>query len=325
MDNQKLKIADKIVELASEDGGFVYGEFVREVIVPRNFDLPYDSTFKTVNLCFRNYGSYTHFANRLRNMFYIKHNYDSNFSIFGIKTGQIANGGPIPDLIFKLDSMVSENFISTIKDFDVNQVAYIHYVNLDYITIANQLNENVWNDLIDKIKNKCAFALPSYIFNPGECENLYNKYISKGWKIFFDNKMDYLSLWLENKNITNVKSESINGKWVYSLVHTVDVLLATENDNNFTLDENEASDNTNVKLDENKASDNTNVKLDVIFNINNEVTPCENNDILRSIFLYGMQSLNDTFNAKTDNEELRKIFQYSIDKIYKDLDEVLKK
>lgn len=160
-----LEEINKMLIVAAKHDGWVFGGYVRDVIVPLQKDKIDSISFKNIDLWFKNQINFNNFYLEMRGKLY--HNYcmDEYYLIhndFDI--------GPLHFLITKE---------LPVDDFDIHQVKYCYpYDN------AFNVNDPI---LVDKISNKQATIQSSYIEkiqnDKSHFDRLVNKFLKCGWTI----------------------------------------------------------------------------------------------------------------------------------------------
>lgn len=207
--SRKTEIIDKVLAVAGNHNGRVFGGYVRDVIVPR-LDSPTTKVyFNDVDIWFTNQKDADLFIDNVKSgLSFLDKRYvfvtsrpGSNCSI--IKPGMMHyTFGRVQYQLYKADKFISffDVVVSEtipVDDFDVNCLNY-QYTDKGKIAryCSNATDTVVIEEIIQKIKNKTAFMLSSYVpkmytkTSYGIIDYLYfvnrlnKKYLSRGWTIY---------------------------------------------------------------------------------------------------------------------------------------------
>lgn len=204
--SRKTKIIDKVLSIAGNHNGKVFGGYVRDVIVPRLDNPTAKVYFNDVDIWFTNQKDADLFIDNTRScLTFLDKRFDFDNSRPGsnIKPGMMHyTFGRVQYQLYKADKFISffDVVVSEtipVDDFDVNCLNY-QYTDKGKIVryCSNNTDTVVIEEIIQKIKNKTAFMLSSYVpkmytkTSYGIIDYLYfvnrlnKKYLSRGWTIY---------------------------------------------------------------------------------------------------------------------------------------------
>lgn len=194
----KFNVAKDVIELISDYNGFVYGNFVKDVIAPRIDDPKCEISFNNINFCFNDLANKNLAIDKLKVNFRYEtdnENYLTKYKILDINN----------KLLFCVVFVISQD--TPDKNFDVNFVKF-QYSKSIFQCVA-------FEHLIDKIRNKQTTIVKSYIPNEiHEFEKINKDFFEKGWTVSSKNEQIALSKWIV-KNDIHVLINFENGHWNY--------------------------------------------------------------------------------------------------------------
>ena len=284
----KVEVAKKILTIASDHDGQVYGGFVRDVIVPRINDPNCDVSFKDVDIWFRGKIAETHFICELVKNFNIQSesspwnreidysNQDINFfrNQYRIYSKN--------EFLFYIDVITSDKL--PVNDFYVNCITY-KYTGKEF----EKINDN---HMTCSFKDKTAIMFEDY--NP--VEPLYYARINrifflKGWTVRCHGKHKKLSKYIKENKL------KVTEGWFGSRYDYIPNILKIDNP---ILVVNTLKDNTS--------------KLDIV-----------DKDILMLIFNNGLNVLNEKFTNNVEDNDLKSIYKIGLEDYRTKIDDLLKK
>jgi len=199
MEEYKFYLAKKVISIASACGGYVYGEFVRNVIIPKKIDPMSEISVGNVDIWFREPRFKEIFDQELdRRMI----NYRKLDERFEYKF--------VGDYGYSLDVIVIVSKEFPTQNFDVNSIRYA-LCDGEFSVLHNGSHR------IDIIPHKNKKTTMSSNYNPTTDEefNQINKdFFQKGWSIITD-KQTELSKWIIKNNVP-VTIGIEDGRWIYS-------------------------------------------------------------------------------------------------------------
>jgi hypothetical protein len=194
----KFELAKKVIEIISDCNGCVYGNFVRDVIVPRMDDPRCEISFDNISFYFNDLANKNSAIDKIRKNCRYETDYDNYLTKYKILDDNIK-------LLFKIKFIVSRDYSD--KNFDVNSVKFRYSNGL--FQCVNCLF------LIDKIRNKQATIVKSYIPTSNlEFEKINKAFFEKGWIVSSEEKQHLLSKWIV-KNDIHVLISYENERWNY--------------------------------------------------------------------------------------------------------------
>ncbi len=189
----KFEVAKKVIEIISSNYGCVYGNFVRDVIVPRMDDPKCEISFDNINIWFRNLSNKNDAISKLLDDF------KGKFEITGDnQPTKHTIWGDNDELLFVINVIIHQDYPD--EKFDVD------FVEFGYLKGRFECIES--EHLIDKIKNKQATMIRSYI----PTENV--DFFKKGWTILSKKQQPLFKKWIVGNNI-NVIIDFENDNWNY--------------------------------------------------------------------------------------------------------------
>lgn len=163
---------EDLVALASKDQGWVFGSFVRDVVVPSLNRREITVRPTIINLFFKNWSPYGSFMNRCSMEGYtfaleghVKLNSGYTTTMFYVTKEDIA---------FMVYIIVYKAF--PVDDFDVNQITY-QRLNGKWV------NDMSFSDFIARCDKKEATMLQAVVEK--EFEQIKPDFFDKGWKVYF--------------------------------------------------------------------------------------------------------------------------------------------
>jgi hypothetical protein len=280
----KIEVAKKILTIANNYDGQVYGGFVRDVIVPIMNDSNCDLSFKDVDIWFQDAIAVPHFICELVKHFKIESEKDSQWnreleyndsnSKFSRRQYRIYSKD---EFLFHIDVIISDKL--PVNDFYINTVTY-RCIENGFEAAHNPINIHLY------FTNKIVLMFNNY--NP---ENLayYNRinriFFSKGWTVRCDSKHKRLSEFIR-KNKLNIKEFQNGSFYDYIPIELkIDVPVLTNNTS---------------ELDDN------------------------DKNILRLIFANELDVLNGRFYNSIEDNELKIIYKLGLEDYRDKIDNLLK-
>ena len=168
-----LKIIEGVVKLANSHGGKLYGSYVEDVIVPRLHNPSAICNHRTIHFLFKNQTDYNDFIRKL------------SITYSGLKAEHAAFYDRYVLMIDQLYVTAMVCFVNEAHDLDINTL---------YYGFENDVPTPLDHILVDKIINKQATVLPSFIepFQnyPVEKQQMiidsWNRHIRDGWVIHYN-------------------------------------------------------------------------------------------------------------------------------------------
>jgi hypothetical protein len=212
MEEYKFDLAKKLISIATKCNGYVYGEFVRDVIIPKLNNSECDISFNNIDIWFKRLNDRLHFVNRLWYFFQEDKNLTHDFVISEDQLKYKISKHPNCETLFCINAISSDQFPK--QSFDVNCLKYQYYDEFVMCGYAFSYDVNS-NSLIFK-QNINKRTVMDSDYNP-KTEEEFNQidkdYFQKGWSIITD-KQTELSKWIIKNNIT-VTIGIEDGLWVY--------------------------------------------------------------------------------------------------------------
>ena len=285
----KVEVAKKILTIANEHDGKVYGGFVRDVIVPRINDPNCDVSFKDVDIWFKDKIAENYFVRKLYKFFKIEREIES--SPWNTELDYSNNEKGInffrsqyriytkDKFLFHIDLITSAKL--PVNDFYVNTLTYKHtekgFEKLDGDICGTQ-----------PIINKVAVMFENYNpEGPMYYERINRIFFSKGWSVRCKGKHEQLSVFIK-KNKLKITEVCLGTVYDYIPI--------------------EIKEDITSKLIVNNAS-----KLDIA-----------DKDILRLIFNNGLDVLNGKFYNSIEDKELQSIYKLGLEDYRFKIDNLLK-
>jgi len=184
---------ENFIKILSTFNGKVFGEYVREVAVPRIKNSNCDVIFDCLDIWFTNEIDKNRFLHHIKCFVFVnndsKSDLEKNIDIRSYNLEQYKYH-IYKNIIVRVNIIVSKNF--PVYDFDVNDLTYYYSGNNSIIN--SNLLENELNKIIKNIQNKEANMIRSYFDNmvnhyltyPIRSENINKLYLNRGWSIFCD-------------------------------------------------------------------------------------------------------------------------------------------
>ena len=194
----KFEVAKKVIEIISFNNGFVYGNFVKDVIVPRMNDPKCEISFDTINIWCRSSTSRDLVIEKLMKSFYYERSSGDYLTHLKILDG-------CEKLLFHVYMIVCPDYQN--RNFDVNFVEF-RYSKGTFECIA-------FDNLIDKIKNKQTTMIETY--NPTEnveFERINKDFFQKGWTISSKKQQPLFEKWIVENDVSILISYE-NEYWNY--------------------------------------------------------------------------------------------------------------
>ena len=289
--DHKVEVAKKILTIANDHDGQVYGGFVRDVIIPRISDPNCNVSFKDVDIWFRDCVASAHFICQLVKNFKIEN--DSEFdkeldySTNGIYNKFFRSQYRIyfqNKFLFNIDVMISIKL--PVNDFFINTATYKHTEKGFELTNSYLFRE----ECLQKISIMFSDYNPA---GDSYYERINRIFFSKGWTVRCISKHEALSEYItKNKlKVTELKVERF-----------YDYIPIKSNDDKLILD---------VSLE------NETLKVDTKLSISDK-------DILRLIFNNGIDVLSGKLYNSIEDKELQTIYKFGLEDYRTRIDNFLK-
>lgn len=198
----KFILANKVISTSSVNFGYVYGKFVREVIIPRIIDPSCEISFDNIDIWFEYSSSKDSFLLSLNKEYRI--DIDKHIPCI---TGSVIHNYKIygDGLTFNINVIVSKKCPHRYFDVDVH-------------TRVNSEGKFscLGDEIINKIKNKRATMLEEYTSTENiEFEQINKDFFEKGWTVLSKADQFLFSKWIVQNNIP-VLISFVDEHWKYS-------------------------------------------------------------------------------------------------------------
>ena len=213
MEEYKFYLAKKFISIATKCNGYVYGEFVRDVIIPRLNDPECDILFNNIDIWFKKWSSASSFHDQIFRYFLSEVNlyYQNKFKKDQSKYTIIRRSNN--EILFSINVTFSDDFPR--QNFDVNYLRYQYHDGFVMSGYGFSQNNSSDSPIFKQNINKVVVMSSNYNPTTEEEFNQINKdYFQKGWSIITD-KQGELSKWIVKNNIP-VTIGIEDGLWVYS-------------------------------------------------------------------------------------------------------------
>ena len=193
----KVEVAKKILTIANDYDGQVYGGFVRDVIVPRINNANCNVSFKDVDIWFQDKIAVHHFISELVKNFKIENEnkWNKDFDYNNQKGANFSREQyriySKAEFLFHIDVITSDNL--PVNDFDVNTITYRYDGKFQKVRGLTGKKS---------IINKTAIMFEDY--NPLSSIYYYRIdriFFSKGWTIRCHSKHEDLSKFIRNNKL----------------------------------------------------------------------------------------------------------------------------
>jgi len=208
-DDEALELVKSALLVARLRQGEVFGDFVRDVIIPREIDPKCEVTWKDVDIWFKSQADLDKFV-RDKGLTLIGTGTDSADTFKRVRYMLKCSHGNAP----YIDTIVSKEF--PVNDFDVNLLRYSCHMDGKFElvgvgnTSAKRCDPNVIVAIKSSIIEKRATMLPEYAsFNYGDIivdkpnflrlERIYTRFMLRGWNIFVPNKPYPINIFFEKE------------------------------------------------------------------------------------------------------------------------------
>jgi len=316
----KIEVAKKILTLANEFDGKVFGGFVRDVIVPKLNDPNCIVSFKDVDIWFQDKGRSGIFIN------FLVENFTTERVSFTDRDLEYPNAKfcrrqyriyENDKFLFHIDVITSDKL--PVNDFDVNLFTYKHtekgFESCDNSKLQLKLN----------IINKIATMLDNY--NPEgykHYERINRIFFEKGWTVKCDDRDSRLSNYIRTQNL-KIKEQYDNNDGFYCYIPKNKLKDSILYIPSLKISGTSEQIRKTLSLNYSKQQINEYLKEAVDGTKNNKSNADINNkDIMISIFNTGLEALAGKLYNDIEDKELRQIYKCGLDEYRAKFESLLK-